>query len=403
MLIKKVCIITQSHLCRNPRVLKEATTLVTAGYDVTILTNIISNDLYQQDLLAISASPGIKLQAISNLSASSFNSFTDKFLNKIGRLLARNFKIESSLALGYGAMRYHSKAKAVKADLYICHQELATYIGTRLLNEGYEVAFDFEDWYSEDLLPEARAERPINLLRHIEAIALNKGTYCITTSNALAKQLAQVYLCPQPKAIYNVFPSPGIIPNKTKAIKKPLKLFWFSQTIGPGRGIEQFMNLLNSVKTGVELHLLGNITTAYREILVTLMPTQHGLYFHSLVGENQLAAKIAGFDIGLAMELGTPPSRNYTITNKFFQYIQSGLPVIASETEGQNEAFDKFKPGFKLPQQPSPEQISELDKWLNDPGSLQLAQQQAIEAAAFYNWENESKKLLQLVNNALEK
>jgi len=400
---KRICIITQSHLCRNPRVLKEAVTLATAGYDVHILTNIISADLYRQDLLAIGAFPGIKLQAISNLSASNLNSFTDKFLSKIGRLLLRNFKIENSLALGYGAARYYNKAKAVKADLYICHQELATYIGTRLLNKGYKVAFDFEDWYSEDLLPQARAERPISLLRQIEAIALNKGTYCITTSNALAYQLAQVYLCPQPKVIYNVFPSPGSVHHKIKEFGKPLKLFWFSQTIGPGRGLEQFMNVLSMLRTPLELHLLGNITAGYRAILTSLMPAQHHLYFHSLVGENQLAAKIAGFDIGLALELDTPPSRNYTITNKFFQYIQSGLPVIASETAGQHEAFDKFKPGFKLSQQPSPEQIGELDSWLSNPGELQLAQQQAIEAAAFYNWENESKKLLQLVNNALEK
>lgn len=399
---KKICIITQSHLCRNPRVLKEAVTLATAGYDVHILTNIISDDLYRQDLLAIGAFPAVKLQAISNLSASTLNSFTDKFLSKIGHLLVRNFKIESSLALGYGAIRYYSKAKAVNADLYICHQELATYVGTRLLNAGYKVAFDFEDWYSEDLLPEARAERPINLLQRIEAIALNKGTYCITTSNALAKQLSQVYLCPQPKVIYNVFPSPGNVHNKTQGFSQPLKLFWFSQTIGPGRGLEQFMKVSNVLKTPLELHLLGNITASYHAILTALMPAHHRLYFHSLVNEKQLAAKIADFDIGLALELNMPPSRNYTITNKFFQYIQSGLPVIASETEGQDEAFDKFKPGFKLSQQPSPEQINELDRWLSNPGELQFAQQQAIEAAAFYNWENESKKLLQLVKNALE-
>lgn len=399
---KKICIITQSHLCRNPRVLKEATTLAAAGYDVHILTNIISEDLYQQDLLAIKNFPNINLRAVSDLSAPGFNSFTDKFFYKIGRLLAGNFKIENSLALGYGAIRYYNKAQAVKADLYICHQELATHIGTKLLNTGCKVAFDLEDWYSQDLLPEARAERPINLLRRIEAIALNKGIYCITTSNALAKQLAHVYLCPQPKVIYNVFPSTGIIHNKTKQFTKQLKLFWFSQTIGPGRGLEQFMNVLGGIKNDIELHLLGNVTTDYRETLTDLIPKHHRLYFHSLVDESKLAAKIAGFDIGLALEMDMPPSRNYTITNKFFQYIQSGLPVIASETEGQNEAFDNFKPGFKLPQRPTAVEISKLETWLNNPGELQIARKQAIEAAAFYNWENESKKLLALVKNAIE-
>ena len=35
---KKILILTASHLCRNPRVVKEATTLGTAGYDVTVMS-----------------------------------------------------------------------------------------------------------------------------------------------------------------------------------------------------------------------------------------------------------------------------------------------------------------------------------------------------------------------------
>lgn len=398
---KKICIITQSHLCRNPRVLKEATTLASAGYEVCILTGIISADLYQQDLDAIKTFPNLSLQVVSDLSASTIYSFTDKLFNKLGRLLTRNFKIETNLSLGYGAVRYYYKAKAIKAHLYICHQELATYIGTKLLNADFKVAFDFEDWYSEDLLPDARAERPINLLHRAELVALNKGVFCITTSNALAKKLSAVCACPTPQVVYNVFTSPGI-PFK-KEFSKPLKLFWFSQTIGPGRGLEQFIKLLSSIKSRLELHLLGNIDNRYHEKLNTLLPKQHRLFFHDTVKAYKLAEKIAEFDIGLALELDTPMSRNYTITNKFFQYIQSGLPVITSETEGQNEAFEMFKPGFKLPQQPSDTQIAGLEKWLNDPVELQAAKNRAIEASAFYNWENESKKLLALVKDALEK
>jgi glycosyltransferase involved in cell wall biosynthesis len=398
---EKICIITQSHLCRNPRVLKEAITLAAAGYEVCILTGIISADLYQQDLEAIKAFPNLSLQVVSDLSASTIYSFTDKLFHKLGRLFTRNFKTETILSLGYGTARYYNKAKAIKAQLYICHQELATCIGTKLLNADFKIAFDFEDWYSEDLLSDARAERPINLLRRVESVALNKGIFCVTTSNALAKKLSAVYACPTPEVIYNVFTSPGT-PFK-KEFSEPLKLFWFSQTIGPGRGLEQFIKLLSSIKSRLEIHLLGNIDNGYREKLDALLPKQHLLCFHDTVKAHKLAEKITEFDIGLALELDTPMSRNYTITNKFFQYIQSGLPVITSETEGQDEAFEMFKPGFKLPQQASDIQIAGLEKWLNDPVELQTAKNRAIEASAFYNWENESKKLLALVKDALEK
>lgn len=399
---KTICIITQSHLCRNPRVLKEAITLVGAGYQVQIITNSFSGELYQQDMAVISAYHNINLQIVSNLSESTFGSFTDRLTKKLACLLKKYLNIETYLSLGYGALRYYAKAKAAKADLYICHQELATYIGTKLLKTGHKVGFDLEDWYSEDLLPEARTLRPINLLRKAEAIALNKGIFCTTTSRAMAQKLAETHSSPIPEVIYNVFPAPQIS-VKPKEFSHPLKLFWFSQTIGEGRGIEPFINLLTRFKKRLEVHLLGNISPNYKATLQELMPKQHLLQFHEIVLTQQLPLKIGEFDIGLALELDTPMSRNYTITNKFFQYIQSGLPVIVSQTTGQMEAFERFKPGFMLSQQPTNHEIIELGKWLNNPVELQTAKTKAIEASAVYNWENESKKLLIIIKNALEK
>ncbi|MCF8294760.1 MAG: hypothetical protein K9I34_01750, partial [Bacteroidales bacterium] len=62
--MKKIGILTQSHLCRNPRVVKEANTLAAAGYDVHILTTFTSAELLQEDLTLID--PRVKLEAAVN-------------------------------------------------------------------------------------------------------------------------------------------------------------------------------------------------------------------------------------------------------------------------------------------------------------------------------------------------
>ncbi|HEY9196633.1 MAG TPA: hypothetical protein VIM77_10220, partial [Mucilaginibacter sp.] len=62
-----------------------------------------------------------------------------------------------------------------------------------------------------------------------------------------------------------------------------------------------------------------------------------------------------------------------------------------------------FKPGFKLSQKPAAYEITALEKWLNDPLELQACRKRALEAARAYNWESESTKLLNLVNQAIEK
>ena len=397
----RICIITQAHLCRNPRVLKEAITLSEIGYELFIVTSSYSKRLSLQDQFLIQ-NHNIKLVKISDLTKKDNHSLIDRGSKKLGNLLIKHFNFETSLALGYGSFRYYKICKALKADLYLCHQELATFIGNKLLRSGCKVAFDFEDWYSEDLLPDARNERPVNLLRKVESRALNSGLFSVTTSGALAQVLSKTYSCKLPAVIYNAFQSNTHLPEKTKSFNSPLKLFWFSQTIGTGRGLEEFMQVLASVKNTVELHLLGAITVEYKQELSLLIPLQHQIHFHKLVEEQHLAEKISSFDIGLALEKTEPLSRNYTITNKFFQYLQAGLPVITSETAGQSEVFNAYKPGFMLNKYSEPGQDAEFENWLNDPEALTIARNRAKEAAYFYNWENESKKLIQLVNKHVD-
>jgi glycosyltransferase involved in cell wall biosynthesis len=397
----KIGILSQSHLCRNPRVLKEAVALSLNGYEVYILNAVSQANLRQQDLDLIKDYPSIHIQHISDLTRNDFQAFFDRAFYKLGCLLIQYLKIENPLALGYGTLSYLKKSKSINADLYICHQELATYIGTRLLKANYKVAFDLEDWYSADLLPAARHKRPVKLLQKVEATALNTGLFCTTTSGALANELARVYTCKKPEVIYNVFPFQAKLYGKEKKLSQPLKLFWFSQTIGPGRGIEEFIHLLKSLGNGLSLHLLGAVDPGYKQNLAILMPKQHRLFFHDLVTGEELPEKIAQFDVGLALELGDPPSRNYTITNKFFQYLQAGLPVIATETAGQKEVFDQVALGHMIPQHPAGSDMVSLEKWLNDPAAIHNARLAVETAALLYSWDTESKKLISLIKHAL--
>ncbi|MDN3584423.1 hypothetical protein QWZ17_26345 [Mucilaginibacter flavus] len=381
--------------------MKEALAIAGAGFEVVILNTVVSQKLSQEDSTVFNNHPRIQIKPVADLTRRDFSSFADRAVFKLGALLASGLNVQSFWALGYGALRYFRCCKAVKADLYICHQELATYTGSRLLKAGFNVAFDLEDWYSEDLLPAARAKRPLRLLRSAEFSALRYGAFCTTTSHAMADQLCRRYESALPAVVYNVFPKDsGGLPEE-KVFDAPLKLFWFSQTIGPGRGIEEFIRLSGNLSVGHELHLLGNVDAGYRERLCLLMPEQHLLFFHPLVKEKELAARIADFDIGLALELPAPPSRNYTITNKFFQYIEAGLPVIATATAGQQEIFEEFTPGFLLPLVPLPSDIRNLDSWLNDQQALRKAQRETQKASLFYNWESQAQIMLALIQKSI--
>lgn len=396
---KRICIVTQSHLCRNPRVVKEALALANTGYEVIIINSTYNSALTKEDQHLINHQ-NIKTIPVSSLEIKGINTFTYKLFKKVGDLLIRYFGTQTPLTLGYASWRYKSAALKQNADLYICHQELGLYCGVQLLNSKKKVAFDFEDWYSEDLLDEARRYRPIRLLRELEKTALQKGIFCFTTSNALACKLAEVNRCNVPATIYNTFDADEAILSRQKSFVQPLKLFWFSQTTGPGRGLEPFLELIDKIDVKLEIHLLGNVDEHYMKELSAIQHT-YPVFFHPLVPSTELAERIADFDIGLALEKTYPLSRNLTITNKFFQYIQSGLPVIATPTLGQMEIFNVQSAGFLIDTYNSPKLIEKLKNWLTDTRELNKARENAIQLAHKYNQDTQYAKLLKLTANAI--
>jgi glycosyltransferase involved in cell wall biosynthesis len=391
-ILKQICIITQSHLCRNPRVVKEALLLVEKGYTVTIINSTYDHDLNAQDIHIIEGS-GIELLHVAQLEKRNLTSFLYRWIKKTGNLLVKYLKIQTPMALGYASWEYVSVALKQHADLYICHQELGLYCGVCLLKHNKKVAFDFEDWYAEDLLPDAQIDRPLKLLRRLEHDALNQGAFCLTTSNIMARQLAATYHSPVPNVVYNTFDVETNILTNTKAFTSPLKLFWFSQTIGPGRGLEEFLQLINSVPMKLEIHLLGMVSDSYKNFLLQMPGPQHQLLFHSLVAPDKLAAKIAQFDIGLALELSTPQSRNYTITNKLFQYLMSGLPIIATNTMGQQEVINKYNVGISIDFNDIERSLNRLMALFNDSQRIKDLSQQARKMAAVLSWDAEKEKL----------
>lgn len=408
---KKICILTQSHLCRNPRVVKEANTLVRAGYEVTILTTFAYADLLEEDLKLID--PRVKLKGVVNLipgETTKWYRLKERLRKRVaGELIAR-LGYENVFALGYDYKRNLKAAIREKADLYTCHQEVSTVIGCKLINKGFKAAFDFEDWYSHDLLPEANRSRPVKLLEKYEKIGLQKGAFSYTTSESLSGAFADFADAAAPGVLHNVFPLAerqlldGRFLDRTD-MEMP-SIHWYSQTIGPGRGLEFLIDSLSEIKTPLQLHLRGNLFGNFQDQLLSVFPHHlgHKLFFHKLVPHKELLSRIAEHDIGLATEEYTPDSRNLTITNKILQYLLGGIAVLASDTAGQQEVA-RIAPEsvFLFKNKDKESLVKVLNKLISDKIALKEAGKKALSTAEnIFCWEKQEYKLLQWVENALK-
>jgi glycosyltransferase involved in cell wall biosynthesis len=213
-----------------------------------------------------------------------------------------------------------------------------------------------------------------------------------------------------PKVLHNVFPlaERDLLDNQIKDrvdLSIP-SIHWYSQTIGPGRGLEMLVQSLALVDTPVELHLRGNLFGNFRTELESIFPQNkgHRLYFHALVPHKELLSRIAEHDIGLATEEYTPDSRNLTITNKILQYLLGGIAVIASDTAGQQEVAREAPDAVFLFNKNEVGNFTRTLKHLiENKEILEKAKKEALKVASEkFCWEKQEKWLVDWINQVLK-
>jgi glycosyltransferase involved in cell wall biosynthesis len=403
---RKILILTSAHLCRNPRVVKEASTLGAAGYDVTVMSISVQSRFEQMDLELMRGLPfrRVILDYAANTVRARVADFLQRGATWTARRLCSELEVETAQTLGPASalLRF---ARTFPADLTIVHTEIPIWAAQHLIADGRRVAVDVEDWYSEDLLYADRQSRPIRLLQHAEAAALRQAAYTSATAQSMADALAAAYHCPPPLVIRNSFPLQPRSRVDTPAAAGAPSFIWFSQTIGPGRGLELFFAAWARTRQPSKVYLLGDERPGYRAKLLSRLPESRrgDLHFIPLVTPEQLPGKLAEFDIGLALEPRWPLNRNITITNKILQYMNAGLAVIATDTAGQKEVMAAAPDcGVLITAHETTEYAAKLDALLGDPARLratQLASRAAAERE--FCWERETPRLLAAVAQAL--
>jgi glycosyltransferase involved in cell wall biosynthesis len=400
----RILIVSNGALCRNPRVVKEASALAHAGYRVTVLTvrNHAASEGTDRMIMQTARFERITVDMLPGFGTGTARVAFRRLRLRLARDAAVRMGWTSIHALG-PASSLLDAARRVPADLTIVHNEISHWAGTRLLAAGRCVAADIEDWHSEDLLPQDRRGRPLGRLRRTERTLLHGAAYTTTTSLALATALHQRYGGRMPHVLTNSFPlqadpHPG-------APGSPPSFLWFSQTLGPGRGLQSFVAAWILTKQPSRLVLVGEAHAVYRARLLAGLPAEFSarVTVLPLVAPAALPTLIAEHDIGLALELTTIPNRDLTITNKILQYLNAGLAVVATPTQGQREVLSGAPIAGLLARLDDPAQLAtELDALLGDRVMLAARQRAARHlAASRYCWEREAPRLLGFVHDAL--
>ena len=260
----RILILIGGHLSTSPRPLKEADALAQAGHEVAVRgfwydPRLISRD---RELLAHRR---WTFAPYADYSSAGWRPFARRWKDRIRRRLAlgifRRWGRSSPALLGMEAEAMLAAARDHRADLTIVHSAVGLWVGNRLLDQGWKVGVDFEDWFSEDFPAEDRKTSPLAFLRDLERRLLKECRYALAPSESMAQALARAYQAAPPTVVHNVFPwterSALDGQRRDRGSSRRPSLHWFSQTIGPGRGLEVLLEALSQFSTDAELHLRG--------------------------------------------------------------------------------------------------------------------------------------------------
>jgi glycosyltransferase involved in cell wall biosynthesis len=409
-----ICLITTGQPSTNPRLVKEADALVEAGHTVRVLcahwavwADVADRTFLQSRRFQCTYVGGRR-------SVRSLPHLWTRVRHRVGRELVRfpGVKATRHWALSRVTPELQRASQRIEADLYIAHNLGALPAAASAARQhGAAFGFDAEDFHS-GMSPNSADLSPTDVaIDTIERELLPRCDYVTAASPLIALSYARKYPIPTPHTILNVFPlneRPSTFrPSSRHA---PLRVCWFSQTLGLGRGLEDVIRAMGTlVEHDLELHLLGHCSIEYRKTLertsVAAGFPKASIHFHSPIRPDLVVSWASQFDVGLAAEQPTSTNANICLSNKLFSYLLSGNAVIATATDGQRQLMES-SPGAGFCYQPGDAAglAAKLRVWCEDRDKLAAARRRAWDYGTVrFNWDFEKSKFLHIVQTLLER
>ncbi|WP_162053134.1 glycosyltransferase family protein [Pontibacter pamirensis] len=401
-----VTLISSGQPSANPRLVKEAVALSGSGYTVTVVYVPISPWADAFDEVLFRKHPQIKFVKAGYHSISQKNGYIwararRKILSKVYAYAGDVFNVADFSTILFG-QELLKAAKQFKADLYIAHNLGALPVAIKVARKNrVKVGFDAEDFHRGEFSSHGlEAHQTI----YLENKYLPQIDYLSVASPLIGKAYKSLFPQLKPVVLNNVFPAHVLQQNPSRKDLSTLSLFWFSQTVGKTRGIENIIRAMGLIsEVPISLTLLGNVSVAIKDYLISIATeakiNQNRINFVDPVPEEEIFKLAAGFDIGIGAETVHCLNREYCLSNKIFTYLLAGNALVLSETQAQ-EKFLKDHPSIgSLYKNDDPESLAfVLQQYAQDRKLLKLHQRNARDLAVReLNWEVESKKLLNTV------
>lgn len=369
-----ICIVVTNSLKKDPRVIKQIKTAFKFGYDVVFigLKDEFFDQLFLDELK-------IKYHIIELP-----NKYKGKLKTIFGKLLRSLY-----LFLQFKKTIQFYKPKIVHSndfDVLIPSYFAAKRLKCKIIYDTHEIWIENNEFQTRKIYKK--------VMFYIEKYLIRRVDKVISVSQSSADYLHKIYKIIKPIVITNC---PLVTPQSHLFSKGDKFEVLYHGLITANRGYEELVLSSRYVNDNIAIVLRGYGSLEQKiKSLITEYSLQDKVTLANPVEIINLVPYAAHSNVGVVLTKPTNLNFSLTVSNKIFEYVHAGLPVIMSDIPEHRLLNEKYHFGLII-DNIDPESISiAISKLYNETQLYESLVLGAKKMASEMNWETEEKKLLQI-------
>lgn len=265
-------------------------------------------------------------------------------------------------------------ARVARVPLVYDAHEISTH------REGYQAFRGLVGWLEKKIMPGAAAT--------------------ITTTDARARFFARAYRIPLPVVLQNrprlvqALPSNRI--RETLRLSEPWPIVLYQGGLQPGRGLRALVRAAAGVPEAWFVFIGSGRQGAELKRLTAELHLDDRVFFIPTVPLAELPCYTASADIGVQPIANTCLNHFTTDSNKLFEYVIAGLPVIASRLPEIRRVVERYDLGLLIEPGDTSSLIAATRTLVTDAALRSRFANNARQAAQQLNWESQEAALVDL-------
>ncbi|HEX5003638.1 MAG TPA: glycosyltransferase, partial [Bacteroidia bacterium] len=167
------------------------------------------------------------------------------------------------------------------------------------------------------------------------------------------------------------------------------------------RGAEEAVESMRYVENTILLVIGGGDVLQELQMLVDKYQLADKVIFKPRMPFNELIQYTSSADLGLTLDKDTNLNYRFSLPNKLFDYIQAGLPVLASRLPEVEKIVSEYSIGTFIHSHDPKEVAQKINEILRDTATLDQWKKNGELASRELTWQRESLKFIKVFDGLL--